>query len=149
MQPRLDSPESLDWIENPLLRVKSSSKELHDEEKTEMRSFDTGATRNQDVSRVDPEGFLSPLVIERFCEYMHVNRVQSDGSLRDSDNWQKGIPQDVYMKSAWRHFLHLWLRHRGMHVSDPHAAATIEDDICALLFNLQGYLHEILKSKSA
>jgi hypothetical protein len=113
-----------------------------------MRSFDTGATRNQDCTRVDPEGFLSPLVIERFCEYMNVNRVQSDGGLRDSDNWQKGIPTDVYMKSAWRHFLHLWLRHRGMHVSDPHAARTIEDDLCALLFNIQGYLHEILKSKS-
>ena len=75
-----------------------------------MRSFETGATRNQDASRVDPEGFLSPLVIERFCEYMHINRVQKGGSLRDSDNWQKGIPKDVYMKSAWRHFLHLWLR---------------------------------------
>lgn len=114
-----------------------------------MRSFETGATRNQDASRVDPEGFLSPLVIERFCEYMNINRVQKDGSLRDSDNWQKGIPKDVYMKSAWRHFLHLWLRHRGMTVNDAHAAHTMEEDICALLFNLQGYLHELLKSNDA
>lgn len=112
-----------------------------------MRQFSSGATRNEDTGRPDPEGFLSPLVIDRFNEYMAKNRLQADGSLRDSDNWQKGIPLDAYMKGAWRHFLHLWQRHRGWVVTDPQAARDIEEDLCALIFNAQGYLHELVKGR--
>jgi hypothetical protein len=115
--------------------------------KQSVRTFDTGATRSPDANRDDPEGFLSPLVIDRFSEYMSKHRLQSDGSLRSSDNWQKGMPKDSYMKGGWRHFLHWWTRHRGWPVRDPGAAADIEEDLCALLFNVQGYLHEILKEK--
>jgi len=109
-----------------------------------LRQFATGATRSADTGRYDPEGFLSPAVLERFCEYMHKHRHQADGSLRASDNWQKGIPLDAYMKGAWRHFLHAWTRHRHLEVRDPGAAADLEEDLCALLFNVQGYLHELL-----
>ena len=77
-----------------------------------MRYFETGATRNTDATSHDFEGFISPLVISRFGEYMHSHRQQADGKLRDSDNWQKGIPQDSYMKSGWRHFLDWWMGHR-------------------------------------
>ena len=114
---------------------------------TTVRQFETGATRSADAARYDPEGFLSPLVIERFCEYMNKHRQQPDGTIRDSDNWQKGMPLDTYMKGMWRHFLHLWTRHRGHVVRDEKAAADIEEDLCALLFNVQGYLHERLKNK--
>lgn len=107
-----------------------------------MREFETGATRSSDDRRIDPEGFMSPIVLERFSEYMNKHRLQADGTLRDSDNWQKGIPLDTYMKGMWRHFLHLWTRHRGFNVSDPLAGANIEEDLCALLFNVQGYLFE-------
>lgn len=69
-----------------------------------IRTFDTGATRDTDEGKLDFEGFLSPLALERFAEYMNKHRQQSDGSLRDSDNWQKGIPVKQYMKSMWRHF---------------------------------------------
>jgi len=86
-------------------------------------------------------------VIERFSEYMNSHRVQPDGSVRSSDNWQKGIPQEAYMKSMWRHFLHLWTRHRGFAPSDLMASASMEEDLCALLFNVQGMLHEVLKAK--
>lgn len=112
-----------------------------------VREFDTGATRSSDAGRYDPEGFLSPIVIERYSEYMNRNRIQADGSTRASDNWQQGIPINQYMKGAWRHFLHLWTRHRGYQVMDDKAANDIEDDLCALLFNLSGYLHELLKDK--
>lgn len=112
-----------------------------------IRKFETGATRSQDAGRPDYEGFLSPLVIERFGEYMSKHRRQADGSLRDSDNWQKGMPLASYMKGAWRHFMHWWQRHRGWPVRDPLAAKDIEEDLCALLFNVQGYLHELLKKK--
>lgn len=112
-----------------------------------LRKFETGATRTADHDRYDPEGFLSPIVIERYCQYMARHRLQADGSLRASDNWQKGLPKETYIKGLWRHFLHAWTRHRGFHVRDPGAAQNIEEDLCAIIFNAQGYLHELLKAK--
>ncbi len=106
-----------------------------------MRLFETGATRNVDESRPDYEGFLSPLVIERFGEYMNANRLQADGNVRSSDNWQKGIPLDSYMKSGWRHFFSWWKLHRSEFTPDE----DIETALCALLFNVSGYLHETLQ----
>lgn len=113
-----------------------------------VREFDTGAKRSADADRIDPEGFLSPLVIQRFSDYLHKHRRMDDGSWRESDNWQKGMPRQTYMKGAWRHLLHWWTRHRGFVVSDPKAAADIEEDLCALLFNASGYLHELLKERA-
>lgn len=110
---------------------------------TEIRKFETGATRDIDVGKLDYEGFLSPIVLQRYAEYMNKHRHQSDGNLRDSDNWQKGIPKETYMKSAWRHFMDLWFEHRGFNSRDG-----IEEALCALIFNVMGYLHEILKNKN-
>ena len=107
-----------------------------------MRTFPSGSTRDDDREKIDPEGFLSPLVIQAFCEYMKKHRVQVDGKLRESDNWQRGMDQDVYIKSLWRHFLDLWLEHRGGKSRDG-----IEDALCGVLFNAMGYLHEYLKDK--
>lgn len=111
------------------------------------RDFGTGAIRSADSTRDDPEAYLSPLVIDRFDEYMTKHRHLPDGRVRDGDNWQKGMPLATYMKGLWRHFLHLWTRHRGHPVRDPMASADIEEDLCAILFNTQGYLHEILRKK--
>lgn len=108
-----------------------------------MRHFDTGATRDADTDKYDYEGFLSPLVLERYAKYMHEHRIQSDGSLRASDNWQKGIPLDAYMKSGWRHFMEWWTAHRNDAVFNDET----EDILCALLFNVQGYLHEMRKQR--
>ena len=107
-----------------------------------MRKFNTGATRDNDEGKYDYEGFYNPLVVKRFGQYMDKHRKQADGQLRDSDNWQKGIPKDAYIKSAWRHFMDWWLEHRGYKSRDG-----LEDALCALLFNIQGYLFEILKTK--
>lgn len=110
----------------------------------EIREFETGATRNVDDERFDYEGFLSPLVLERFAEYMHVHRLQKDGTMRAADNWQKGIPFDSYMSSGWRHFMEWWKSHRGV---SNEWDEDVEDALCALIFNAQGYLHEILKGQ--
>lgn len=107
-----------------------------------VREFDTGATRDSDDGKLDFEGFFSPLVLERRAEYMHQHRIQADGGLRDSDNWQKGIPLDAYMKSGWRHFFAWWRRHRKLPANE-----SLEDALCALMFNAEGYLHEILARK--
>lgn len=107
-----------------------------------MRKFSTGATRDSDDTKIDPEGFLSPLVLERYSQYMQVHQKQADGKIRASDNWQKGIPIDAYMKSMWRHFLDVWKCHRGFLDSD-----FMEEYLCALLFNVMGYLHERIRDK--
>jgi hypothetical protein len=107
-----------------------------------MREFGTGATRDSEEGKFDYEGFYNPLVVKRFGQYMDKHRKQADGKLRDSDNWQKGIPKDAYIKSAWRHFMDWWMEHRGYKSREG-----TEDALCALLFNVQGYLYEILKNK--
>jgi hypothetical protein len=114
-----------------------------------VRAFGTGATRSADAGRYDPEGFLSPIALERYALYMAKQQVLADGSVRESDNWQRGIPGAVYMKGLWRHMLHLWTRERGYPVQDPKAAADAEEDLCALLFGVQGLLHEKVKARLA
>jgi hypothetical protein len=108
-----------------------------------MRTFDTGATRDTDEGKLCYEGFLSPLVLRRYAEYMHKNRRQPDGSVRRADNWQKGIPLTAYMDSAWRHFMAWWSLHRSAPADED-----LEDALCAMLFNVSGYLHETLKSRA-
>lgn len=103
-----------------------------------MKTFDTGATRDDDDDKLDYEGFLSPLVLERYAQYLHKHRIGPDGKPRASDNWQLGIPLNKYIKSAWRHFFAWWRAHRRGEID-------IEEHICGLLFNAMGYLHEVLR----
>lgn len=108
-----------------------------------VRQFETGATRDIDTNKYDYEGFLSPLVLQRYAEYMHGHRKQKDGSIRDSDNWQKGMEFSVYMKSLYRHFMDVWKGHRSTY-TDSHY---FEDALCGVLFNTMGYLHEHLRAR--
>lgn len=103
------------------------------------RIFATGATRDNEHGKYDYEGFLSPLVLERYAEYMDKHRIQRDGTLRTSDNWQKGIPDDAYMKSLWRHFMDVWKAHR--------TGGEMEEALCAVLFNTMGLLYEIVRER--
>jgi len=115
----------------------------------EVRKFNTGATRDGDKDKLDYEGFLSPLVLERYAQYLHKHRKQSDGAMRESDNWQKGIPLADYMRSMWRHLIDVWKAHRGLPVKDRAGnPVSLEDSLCGLLFNASGYLHELLKMGS-
>ena len=109
------------------------------------RTFSTGATRDTDAGKLDYEGFLSPLVLKAFAEYMHEKRTMPDGTFRASDNWQKGIPLDAYMKSMWRHFFDVWQSHRNGEIYGD----VIKTELLALLFNVQGYLHELIKRQHA
>lgn len=120
----------------------------------EIRKFETGATRDTDIGKNDYEGFLSPLVIERFGNYMTKHRIQADGSLRDSDNWQRGFGIgekhfQTCIKSMWRHFLDVWFIHRGYTRVDKqrNEDITIDEALCALLFNVMAYLHQYLANK--
>jgi hypothetical protein len=110
-----------------------------------QRQFDTGATRDSDTNKLDYEGFESPLVTKRFAEYMHKNRLQPDGSLRGSDNWQKGIPKEAYVKSLVRHVEDLKLHWDGF--AEEAVDPDFEVVCCAIKFNVQGLLFELLQDK--
>lgn len=120
-----------------------------------IRKFLTGATRDTDREKLDYEAFLSPFVLTRYAQYMHKHRMQADGTLREGDNWQKGIPYSAYMKSLWRHFMAAWTVHRKVRALTEKTAkaeldaarAEMEDALCGAIFNASGYLHEILKNK--
>jgi hypothetical protein len=110
-----------------------------------VRQFETGATRDTDDGKLKIEGFIDPLVDHRFSEYMHVHRRQTDGSLRAPDNWQKGMEKDVYADSLIRHILDFRLHHDGYGtVAVDH---DLENVLCAVLFNVRGYLFELLRTK--
>ena len=105
-----------------------------------MTSFNSGATRTSEPLE-DYEGFLSPAVIREFGRYMAHHRMQADGEVRSSDNWQKGIAKKRYMRSMWRHFLDVWADWRNDRIGDA-----LLDSLCALFFNVQGMILEVLVS---
>lgn len=112
------------------------------------REFETGATRDTDVGKLDFEGFLAPSVIISYSKYMNKHRSLPDGSLRDADNWQLGIPIDVYRKSLVRHVIQAWSVWRGnTTVDNTGLEIDMEDALCAIIFNAQGLLFEELKRK--
>ena len=108
-----------------------------------MRTFDTGAIRDANIDKKDYRGFLSARVIQRFGDYMHQHRQQADGGLRAADNWKKGIPIEAYEESLVRHTIDFMRE-----LEDGCGAGLVAEDLaCAILFNLQGWLHERLKAK--
>lgn len=133
---RLSKPQSLEEAYDETTRG------IVDRGNDKIRVFDTGASRGSDKGKLDYEGFLSPLVLERFAMYMDSHRTQADGSAIESDNWQLGMPKDSYIKSHWRHFMDWWKEHRGIKTKEG-----LENALCAVIFNAQGYLHELLKNK--
>jgi len=126
------------------LDIKTAGEIARDAERAKVREFESGATRDADTTKLDYEGFLSPAVLTLYAEYLHKHRVQSDGQYRDSDNWQKGMPKDVYMKSAIRHLFAAWTIHRegeALHYDRE----DMFDSLCAVMFNVMGYLFEELR----
>jgi hypothetical protein len=110
-----------------------------------IRRFHTGATRDTDEGKLEPWGFTSGLVEKKFSEYMHEHREQSDGSMRESSDWKKGIPPEVYWHSLSRHVLDLrllWEQYPEEAVSKD-----IIDVLCAVKFNVDGLLHELLRAE--
>lgn len=108
-----------------------------------MRTFDTGATRDTDLTKPAYNRLNCPLVEQRYGEYMTKHRLQKDGTLRSPDNWKKGIPKDSYMDSLGRHYQDVWMLFEGYTGRE----ADIQEALCGVIFNAKGMLHEILKEK--
>ena len=72
----------------------------------EIRTFGSGATRDTDDGKLDYEAALSPIVMERFVQYMCKHKNQPNKVIREADNWQ-GLFGPAHlnfcMKSAMRH----------------------------------------------
>lgn len=107
------------------------------------RQFESGAYRDGDEDKLDFEGFFSPIVLNRCAQYLHKHRLQSNGCMRDSDNWQLGMEPAVYMKSAARHFMDWWALHDGYVIREE----DVQEAICGVIFNAMGYLFEQLKAE--
>jgi hypothetical protein len=107
----------------------------------QIRTFETGATRDTNERKPDYRAFLSMRAIRRFGEYMNRHREQPDGTIRAADNWKLGIPVDSYLESLARHSVDfLAAIEDGRHDEAQELA-------CALWFNVQGYLHETTRGK--
>lgn len=107
-----------------------------------MRTYKTGATRDDNTEKPDYKGFTSPSALKAFGAYMHQHRKQADGTLRASDNWKKGIPIDDYVESWYRHTVDF------LDAYEAGDTAKCRELACATWFNVQGFLHETLKTDS-
>ena len=113
-----------------------------------MRTFDTGATRDVAEHKHDYRGFFSVEAMRAFGAYMHEHRLQADGSLRDSDNWKKGMPDKECLSSLFRHFMDVYeMMDSGKETVEDFDGNEIDlkDALCAMLFNVQILLHQHLK----
>lgn len=106
----------------------------------DITKYETGAYRDGNSDKLDFEGSLSPIVLRRYAEYKKSHR--HNGQRKD-DNWQLGMSIDDYMKSMYRHFIDVHTIHDGFSCN-----VDIEEALCGVLFNVQGYLFEVLKRKS-
>lgn len=106
-----------------------------------MRAFEGGASRDDVEGKPDYEGYLAPRVLKAYGAYMLKHQTTSDGGHRGSDNWQSGMPPDVWMKSAVRHLFDAWAWHRGPRTDRP----VMVELLLAVLFNIMGYLNDLLK----
>ena len=110
-----------------------------------MKTFDTGATRDEDYDKLNYADGLSEQVDERYLLYLQKHRTLPDGSLRAWNNWKKGIPKDRYRQSLMRHVRHLNKKLMGLPVPED---ASLEDLCCAVRFNVDGLLFELLVAQS-
>lgn len=110
-----------------------------------LRTFPSGATRDTNDGKLEPWGFGSPLTELAFSEYMHKHRIQSDGSMRESDNWKKGFPPESFWHSLSRHVLDFRLLWEGY--GEKARTDDAIDALCGIKFNVDGLIHEMMKAR--
>jgi hypothetical protein len=109
------------------------------------RTFSTGANRNSDDGKLDIEGFINPLALQTYCEYMHKHRHLEDGTLRASDNWQKLFGEEhisVCTKSLLRHAHDVWMENRGYESREG-----IDDALGGVIFNAFAIWLKVLEDR--
>jgi hypothetical protein len=94
--------------------------------------FATGAQRDTQDGKPNFYECLSPFAQWRYGMYMADNAVKYG-----ADNWTKGIPIESYIKSLERHLLKLKMELKYGKVMERGT-----DHAAAILFNIQGLMHE-------
>jgi len=108
------------------------------------RYFESGAYRDDNTGKPDYSGFLSPAVLVMFGKYMMKHQLQSDGVMRDSDNWKAGIPKEDCFESLVRHIMDLWLEEDGFQSRDG-----VEEALGGILFNAMAYWLAYIKEQES
>lgn len=111
----------------------------------EVRVFESGATRSPLGNKLQYEGYLNPLVLKRFAEYMKKHQTQSNGEQRAADNWQKNIPLESLYDSKVRHDMDVWLYARGY---EEEMEEDIEEALCAVMFNTMAILKQVIEKRT-
>lgn len=122
-----------------------------------MRDFATGATRDDAANKPHYWGYMSPWAWKEFAGYMLQHETQADGKKREPGNWKLGIPMPAYEDSLLRHTMDWKMtleQIRDTKVDwDPEGTGALEDNAielaCAMMFNLQGWLHEAVRAREA
>lgn len=114
-----------------------------------MRTFKTGATRDDDFGKLEYSNYIHPLCDFSYARYMKTKQI-IDGEYREWDNRQKGIPKDSLLASLVRHteilkLLYKWYEvyelENGEIVVNPENIQewsnrkTIENELNAIRFN--------------
>lgn len=110
-----------------------------------MKNYESGATRNSDEGKPQYAKVGDPSIDKAYAEYMNSQAVQADGKVRAADNWKKGIPVADYLDSMDRHFHDVWALQIGR--DDIAEEKDLVTALCALKFNVDGMLYEVLKAR--
>ena len=108
-----------------------------------VRTFDTGATRDDVENKPRYSGYLSPEVLKAYGRYMLKHQTAPDGSARAADNWKRGIDRAAYMDSLLRHVIDLW----DAFEREELTLAQTEELCSAILFNAQGFMYETIRKR--
>jgi len=138
------------WIKTEYLELVNATpqtKPTNPKDSTGIRKFETGATRDTDQGKLDYTRALSPIVLERYVQYLNKHRKQPDGSMREFDNWKKGLPFRESFSSLGRHYIDVWKMIEGYPAEDNHGPCNQEDSLCAIIFNATTMLLELLEGK--
>jgi len=112
-----------------------------------MRDLETGAIRDTLEGKLSFVKALSPIVLERYVQYLGKHRNLPDGRLRDWDNWKLGIDKEIFLDGLGRHFWASWLLLQGFPASDNHGPVTLLDSLFGVMFNAQGLIRELLEDE--
>jgi hypothetical protein len=110
-----------------------------------LRTFKTGATRSPLGDKLEYKGYLNPMVLKRYAEYMKKHQTQSDRGQRAADNWQKGIDLASLYDSKIRHDMDIWLYSEGYY---REMTEVIEESLCASIFNTMAILKQVLEQNA-
>lgn len=112
-----------------------------------IRSFATGATRDSAAGKHDYTGFLDPRILQRYAAFMERHRQMKDGSVREPDNWKRGMPPEETVKSLIRHAFDVWMIHEyGKSVRpEDGTEVTLDDALGGMVFNAFSYWREKTK----